>query len=343
MKVLLTGGAGFIGSNLASVFLEDGHRVTIFDNLSRGGAKNNLEWLRRLKGDLRFEQGDIRDYEHLKRVCKEGRFDIVIHLAAQVAVTSSVEDPLMDLAVNTCGTVNLLEAVRASGTKPVTLFASTNKVYGGLEDIPVVLAGKRYRFAGSIVGISESRPVDFHSPYGCSKGAADQYVRDYARVYDIPTVVFRLSCVYGYRQFGIEDQGWVSWFVIRSLLDKEITVYGDGYQVRDILFIDDLVNVVRLAIAGIEQANGKIYNIGGGPANTVSLIELIELLQDILGKRIRYRFAPWRPGDQRIYVSDITKARQELGWEPLVEVKKGVGRLVDWVKENLREIERVIG
>jgi CDP-paratose 2-epimerase len=257
---------------------------------------------------------------------------VIYHLAGQVAVTSSVKDPRPDYEVNALGTFNLLEAARLSGRNPAVVFSSTNKVYGGMEDVPVVERATRYGYRDLPYGVPESQPLDFHSPYGCSKGAADQYVRDYARIYGLPTVVFRMSCIYGPRQFGNEDQGWLAHFMIAALIGNPITIYGDGKQVRDVLFVDDLVRAFRLAVEKIDVAAGEVFNIGGGPDNTLAVWhEFRELLADLRGVKTRVRRREWRPGDQPCYVSDIRKAHRLLGWQPQVDKEMGVRRLWEWV------------
>ena len=334
-KILITGGAGFIGSNYACRRILNGDDVTVYDNLSRRGAKENLEWISSKTHSKSFDfvKGDVRDYKLLMSAVK-GK-DVIIHLAAQVAVTSSVADPQFDFNVNAVGTFNMLEAARACGEKPLVIYASTNKVYGEIEDIPVVEDETRYSFKDLPDGVSEKQLLDFHSPYGCSKGCGDQYVRDYSRIYDIPTVVFRQSCIYGKRQFGIEDQGWVAWFVIASVVGKPITIYGDGKQVRDLLYIDDLMNAYDLVIERKESAKGLIFNIGGGVENSVSIWqEFGPILEKIHKKEIPVNFKEWRPGDQKIYISDISKIEGYLGWYPKISVEKGLSLLYQWVTEN---------
>jgi CDP-paratose 2-epimerase len=334
-KILITGGAGFIGSNYACRRILNGDDITIYDNLSRTGAKENLNWLSSKTHDkpFNFIEGDVRDYEMLTNAVV-GK-DIIIHLAAQVAVTSSVADPQFDFSVNAAGTFNVLEATRVCGEKPLVIYASTNKVYGEIEDIPVVEDETRYSFKNLPAGISENQLLDFHSPYGCSKGCGDQYVKDYSRIYDIPTVVFRQSCIYGKRQFGIEDQGWVAWFVIAAVVGKSITIYGDGKQVRDLLFIDDLMNAYDLVIERKESTKGQIFNIGGGIENSVSIWrEFGPILERIHGEDIPVKIEEWRPGDQKIYISDISKAKYYLGWSPKISVEKGLSLLYHWVAEN---------
>jgi len=333
-RILVTGGAGFIGSNLTHRLLSQGHQVTVYDSLARRGTENNIAWLRENHGD-RFDlvQRDIRDYPSLVRAV-DG-CEVIYHLAAQVAVTWSVSDPREDFEINALGTLNLLEAARKCRQPPIVLFTSTNKVYGGMEEVEIVEEEKRYAYAALPQGVSESQPLDFHSPYGCSKGAADQYVRDYARIYGLRTVVMRMSCIYGPRQFGIEDQGFLAHFVISSVLGRPITIYGNGKQVRDILYIDDLLMAFERAVKRIDVTAGQVYNIGGGPQNTISVwIEFRELLAELLGLEVQASHDDWRPGDQLVYVSDPTKARRELGWEPHTSVRAGIEKLSHWVMEN---------
>ena len=333
MKTLITGGAGFIGSNLAHRLLSKGQEVVVYDNLARRGTEKNVAWLRQNHGEgFQLIRGDVRDAQRLEKVV--GEVDLIYHLAAQVAVTTSVLDPREDFAINTLGTLNVLEAARGCKAQPSVVFASTNKVYGALEGVEVVDKASRYDFA-NMQGVSESYPLDFHSPYGCSKGAADQYVRDYARIYGLPTIVFRLSCIYGPRQFGNEDQGWLAHFLISSLLGYPITIYGDGKQVRDILYIDDLLAAFESAVEQVEVARGQVYNIGGGRENTISIwVEFKEILAELLGHSVEAKFSDWRPGDQRVYISDISKAHQELKWAPRVSVREGTKRLFDWVTSH---------
>lgn len=331
MKVLITGGAGFIGIHTALRFSK--HQVHIVDNLSRRGAKNNLEWL---QGEARFSftQADIREANAMETEVRSFKPDAVVHLAAQVAVTTSVQDPRADFDVNALGTFNMLEAVRKHAPGASFLYSSTNKVYGGMEDVRVELSGERYAYADLTEGVPESYPLDFHSPYGCSKGAADQYVRDYSRIYGLPTVVFRQSCIYGTHQFGVEDQGWIAWFTIASALGRPITVYGDGKQVRDVLWVDDLVAAYELAIDKIDQVRGDVFNIGGGPQRQLSLLETFVGLGELRGKAVDYSFADWRPGDQKVFVADTRKAEQALGWKAQVDPRAGVKMLYAWVQEN---------
>jgi CDP-paratose 2-epimerase len=334
-KYLVTGGAGFIGSNFVSRLLNRGENVKIFDNLSRAGSARNLEWLKQTYGADAFQliQGDVRDADAIQKAAVDA--DVIVHLAAQVAVTTSVVDPRNDFEINALGTFNTLEAARLSGREPVFLYSSTNKVYGGMEDVRVVEQDTRYAYADYPMGISEEHPLDFHSPYGCSKGSGDQYVRDYARIYGIRSVVFRQSCIYGVRQFGVEDQGWVAWFVIAALKGLPISVYGDGKQVRDVLFVDDLTRAYDLAIDHSEVSAGEVFNIGGGASRILSVWnEFGPILEKLLGHQLNPAWGDWRPGDQRVYVSDIRKAEKVLGWKPEVGVEEGITRLFNWVKAN---------
>jgi CDP-paratose 2-epimerase len=334
LKALITGGAGFIGSNLTHRLVREGHDVVVFDNLSRAGTGKNVAWLRAEHGDRwSLVQADVGDAEAVRRAAAD--VDVIYHLAAQVAVTTAVQDPRHDFDVNALGTFNVLEGARLSEHKPIVLYASTNKVYGDMEKVAVVQNDTGYAYRDYPHGISEAQPLDFHSPYGCSKGTGDQYALDYARIYGLPTVVFRQSCVYGPRQFGVEDQGWVAWFTIAAITGKPITIYGDGKQVRDVLWVDDLLDLFGAAVARIDVAAGQAYNIGGGPANTLAVwSELGPVLEALMGRPVRVRYDNWRPGDQRIFVADIRKAERELGWSPKVAKGEGVRRLYDWVAAN---------
>jgi CDP-paratose 2-epimerase len=337
-EYLITGGAGFIGSNYAARLIARGERVIIYDNLSRIGAPLNLKWLRSTYGKNSFEQveGDVRDAQLITKCTRTA--DVIVHLAGQVAVTTSVLNPREDFESNVVGTFNVMEAARLSGRQPIVIYASTNKVYGGMEEISVVEGEKGYRYAELTHGVSESFPLDFHSPYGCSKGAGGQYVRDYSRIFALPTVVFRQSCIYGPRQFGIEDQGWIAWFMIAAVMGRPITIYGDGKQVRDILHIDDLLNGYDEAIKRINLAAGQVYNIGGGPENTLSIWkEFGPLLEELMGHEITVSWDDWRSGDQRIYISDIRKAQEELNWKPQISVEVGIRKLYSWI-QRIRNI-----
>jgi CDP-paratose 2-epimerase len=332
---LVTGGAGFIGSNYVHRLLARGENVTIYDNLSRAGASENLAWLREAFGesDSKLIAGDVADAALLAEAAKDA--DVIVHLAGQVAVTTSVTNPREDFEANALGTFNALEAARACGRDPVFVYASTNKVYGGMEDVALTEEPTRWRYAGLKHGCPETQPLDFHSPYGCSKGTGDQYARDYARIYGLRTVVMRQSCIYGPRQFGIEDQGWVAWFVIAAVLGRPITIYGDGKQVRDVLHVDDLLDAYDAVVEKIDIAAGQVYNIGGGPENVMSVwVEFGPILEKLLGKKIDVARGDWRPGDQKVFYADIRKAGRELGWKPKIGVEQGVERLFKWVQEN---------
>lgn len=334
-QILVTGGAGFVGSNLVNSLLKDGLKVSVYDALLRRGSEHNVAWLRHEHPNSRLQviKADVRDFEAVKAAVHD--VDVIYHLAGQVAVTSSVEDPRTDFEINASGTFNVLEAARLSGRRPVIIFTSTNKVYGAMEDVAVMERNSRFEYRDFQHGVSESQPLDFHSPYGCSKGAAEQYVRDYARIYNLPTVVFRMSCIYGPRQFGTEDQGWVAHFMIAAATGRPITIYGNGKQVRDVLFVDDLVRAFRMAVENIDTVTGGVFNIGGGPSNTMAVWqEFGEILADLKGGKIPVRYGDWRPGDQPCYISDIRKADQHLGWQPLIDLKTGVRRLWDWVLSN---------
>jgi CDP-paratose 2-epimerase len=331
--VLITGGAGFIGSNLAHRLLGAGRPVRILDNVSRPGVEQNLKWLRELHGEkLEVVVADIRDEFAVNRAM--AGVGQVFHFAAQVAVTTSLQRPQEDFAVNAQGTLNVLEAIRARAVPPPLVMTSTNKVYGGLEDLELVAQGQRYLPTDTSLrarGVAETRPLDFHSPYGCSKGTADQYVLDYARSFGLTTTVFRMSCIYGPRQFGTEDQGWVAHFILRALRGEPITLYGDGMQVRDILFVDDLVEAFLLAEEHGKRLAGRAFNMGGGPANAVSLLDLLDRIEILHGTRPEVDFDDWRTGDQRYYVSDTTAFEQATGWKRRVGAQEGIARLYGWL------------
>lgn len=334
--VLITGGAGFIGTNLADRILSKGQPVLIYDNFSRPGVTQNASWLHEKHGErVRFESADILDPQALDRAV--GQASRVFHFAAQVAVTTSLLEPILDFEVNLRGTINLLEALRKLENPPPLIFASTNKVYGCLDDVALRRNGHRYEpreGAVRLSGISESHPLDFNSPFGCSKGAADQYVLDYARTFGIPAAVFRMSCIYGPHQFGTEDQGWVAHFLIRAMENGTITFCGDGMQVRDILFIEDLIDAFLLAQENIGAISGHAFNIGGGPENTVSLVELLDIIHELHGRKPSIEYDDWRPCDQRYYVSDFGKFEAATGWAPRVSVTDGVNRLYQWLTES---------
>jgi len=333
--ILITGGAGFIGINLANRLIERGHHVTILDNLSRRGTDKNVAWLESIHGDdFDLIIGDVRDAQMCNLSIRDA--EVIYHLAGQTAVTTSVTDPRSDFEINALGTFNMLEAARNAGQKPIVLFSSTNKVYGGMEDLGVRETETGYVFEDFPAGVDESRPLDFHSPYGCSKGAADQYVRDYARIYDMPTIAFRQSCIYGPRQMGVEDQGWLAWFIIAIVTGKPITIYGNGKQVRDLLYVDDLVDAFELAVEHIDSTAGQVYNIGGGAERAISVWqEFKPLVEEALGRKIpEPSYGEIRPGDQPIFVADTRKAERDFGWTPKVSPREGIRLLVDWVEAN---------
>ena len=340
MKVLVTGGAGFVGSHVAEYYANKGDEVICYDNLSRANLlKKSIDSLYNwnyLKGfpNVKLINGDVRDLEEVKKAAKN--VDVIIHAAAQTAVTISIEDPKTDFEVNALGTFNVLEAARLSDSDPVIVYCSTNKVYGeNVNKVGIVGKETRYVFEENFKrGIAENFLIDLceHTPYGCSKLSADLYVQDYGHLYNLKTGVFRMSCTYGTRQFGVEDQGWVAWFAIATLLGQPITIYGDGKQVRDVLYADDLIRAFDLFInSDLKQ---EVFNIGGGPENTLSLVELLDLLEKLTGKRSEIKFAPWRPSDQKVYISDISKVKQSLNWEPRVDPEQGVRNLVAWVQGN---------
>jgi len=334
-KWIITGGAGFIGCHAAALFHERGDRVVLVDNLSRRGADANLSWLRD-RGVTDFVKADIRDARAMADVIGTHRdADCVLHLAAQVAVTTSVKNPREDFDINALGTFNVLEAVRtAAGGGPAVIYASTNKVYGNLEHVRVVERDGRYAYEDRPRGVDEAEAMDFHSPYGCSKGAGDQYVRDYSRIYGLKTVVFRQSCIYGTRQFGIEDQGWIAWFCVAATSGQPFTIFGDGKQIRDALWVGDLVDAYERALDRMGAVSGEVFNVGGGPENILSLNELVAFLSRAFGRDFAPPYADWRPGDQRVFVADIGKARRLLDWSPEVPIAEGVEQLLGWVREN---------
>ena len=333
--VLITGGAGFIGTNLADRLLRQGRRVKVYDSLERPGSEQNLRWLlAQHRARLEVVVGDLRSAGRLRDAVADA--GMVFHLAAQVAVTTSLDDPPGDFAVNAGGTLALLEALRTAGSAKRLVLTSTNKVYGAIDDIALAESGNRYAPAGELAhtGIDESRPLQFHSPYGCSKGTADQYVLDYARSYGFSTAVFRMSCIYGPHQHGTEDQGWLAHFLIRALNGQPITIYGDGKQVRDVLFVEDLVEAFLLAERHLSDIAGQAFNIGGGPDNTLSLLELVERISRLIGHPPALDFGDWRVGDQRWYVSDCRKFGEATGWRPKVGTGDGIRRLYDWLILN---------
>jgi CDP-paratose 2-epimerase len=339
--VLITGGAGFIGTNLADRILRRGRPVIVYDSLARPGSERNLRWLRAMHGALvQVEIADMRATSRLRDAV--GQAGTVFHLASQVAVTTSLDDPAEDFAINAAATLDLLEMLRrrgdAGGERGGLIFTSTNKVYGAIDDIELVDRGSRYMPAGALAdtGIAETRPLRFHSPYGCSKGAADQYVLDYASSYGLATCVLRMSCIYGPHQNGTEDQGWVAHFLIRAMQSRSITIYGDGKQVRDLLFVEDLVEALTLAERHLPEIAGQAFNIGGGPDNTVSLLELIAQIAALHGENPKVEFGDWRVGDQRWYVSDSSRFGRITGWRPQIGVAEGIRLLYGWLLGDRR-------
>lgn len=327
-SILITGGSGFIGTNLADHFLSQGRSVTIFDSLQRPGVETNLEWLKnKHKNNLNINIADVRNKYEVEDAVSDAEF--VYHFAAQVAVTTSYQQPVRDFNINATGTLNILEAIRKSSHRPPLVFTSTNKVYGTLDELDIISNANRYKLKEN--ALDENLNLDFHSPYGCSKGSADAYVRDYARLYDLKTAVFRMSCIYGPHQFGTEDQGWLAHFLIQALNDEPITIFGDGKQVRDVLFVEDLIDAFQLCYEQIDKLSGEAFNIGGGPDNSTSLIEFLRLLEKMTGKQIPCQFDEWRPGDQKYYVSDTQKFKSITGWKPEYSITEGVEELYQWL------------
>lgn len=336
MRLLITGGCGFLGSNLASDALARGDELVIFDNLYRNGSRANLIWLQN-QGEFIFEHGDIRNQNDITRVVQSFKPDAIFHLAGQVAMTTSIANPRMDFEVNVMGTHNLLEAVRQHVKDAIVVYSSTNKVYGDLEQYAYRETDTRYECIEHAKGFDEKTQLDFHSPYGCSKGAADQYMLDYARIFGIKTVVFRHSSMYGGRQFATYDQGWVGWFCQQAAeskngtLKEPFTISGTGKQVRDVLHADDMKRLYAAAVTNIEQAKGQAFNIGGGILNSLSLLELFAMLEEIAGVKLNYTKLPVRESDQRVFVADIAKAQKLLGWKPEVTSREGIARMFEWV------------
>lgn len=337
MKLLITGGCGFLGSNLASDALARGDKLLVFDNLYRNGSRANLAWLQ-AQGKFTFEHGDIRNQNDITRVIQAFMPEVIFHLAGQVAMTTSIANPRMDFEVNVLGTHNLLEAVRQHAPNATVVYSSTNKVYGDLEQYTYVETATRYQCVEHPIGFNEQTQLSFHSPYGCSKGAADQYMLDYARIFGLKTVVFRHSSMYGGRQFATYDQGWVGWFcqkafeASRVLFEEPFTISGTGKQVRDVLHADDMKRLYLAAINHIDSAKGQAFNVGGGIENSLSLLELFALLEQIANVKLSYTKLPVRESDQRVFVSDLAKAKKILNWQPAVSAQEGVARMVEWVR-----------
>jgi CDP-paratose 2-epimerase len=341
VRLSITGGAGFIGINAAARYLQQGHQVSIIDDMSRAKVGANLDWLKSFEyaRGLRVHVVDVRERSAIEGCLAEEHPDLLLHLAAQVAVTTSVTDPRHDFEVNALGTFNVLEAARSLINPPVVIYASTNKVYGKLAGVATTMAGNRYTYQDQPGGVSESAPLDFYSPYGCSKGAADQYVLDYARIYGLRTVAMRQSCIYGTHQFGVEDQGWVAWFSIAALSGKPITIYGDGKQVRDLLWVEDLLNLYDAAYEHIDEVSGQAFNVGGGAAFSLSLVESLEIIGKHLGHEVPVAYSDWRPGDQPVFIADTSRAKSVLGWQPRVSPDEGIARLIAWLKENRKLLD----
>lgn len=339
MKILITGGCGFLGSNLASDAISRGDELVVFDNLYRNGSRNNLTWLQS-QGVFNFEHGDIRNANDITRVIESYKPDAIFHLAGQVAMTTSIANPRMDFEVNVIGTHNLLEAVRQYAPQAIVIYSSTNKVYGDLEQFTYEEAETRYRCLEQPNGFDEQIQLDFHSPYGCSKGAADQYMLDYARIFGLKTVVFRHSSMYGGRQFATYDQGWIGWFCQKAIetsrgqLNQPFTISGNGKQVRDVLHADDMKRLYIAAVNNIERAKGMAFNVGGGIKNSLSLLELFSLIENFLNIKLEYKCVPVRESDQRVFVADIAKANKILDWFPMVPYDNGVKRMIEWVSDS---------
>lgn len=337
MRLLITGGCGFLGANMAAEALRRGDALWVLDDLSRTGSDRNLAWLR-AQGEFGFVRGDVRDRAAVEALVREARPDAVFHLAGQVAMTTSLADPRRDFEVNVGGSINMLEAVRAAAPEAAVLFSSTNKIYGDLDGLAYDEAETRWRCPSHPRGFDESLPLDFRSPYGCSKGAADQYMLDYARTFGLRTAVFRHSSIFGPRQFSTADQGWVGWFVERALAartsSEPFTISGDGKQVRDVLFAPDIVRCYFGALAALDRCAGQAFNIGGGAANSLSLLELFAALEAELGVRLAYTRLPWRKSDQKVFVADTAKALERFGWAPQVDMRAGLRGMIRWVEET---------
>jgi CDP-paratose 2-epimerase len=338
-KILITGGCGFIGANATEYYLNKDYQVLALDNLSRVGSEQNLKWLKTLEGRFIFKRIDIRNYISLAKVFKEFKPDLILHLAAQTTVTGSIINPREDFDINALGTFNVLEAMRNEIPEVSLIYSSTNKVMGELADIPIREEKSKYVFK-NIKGISEKQPLDFCSPYGCSKGCGDQYVLDYSRIYKLNTVVFRQSCIYGSRQFGVEGQGWLAWLISSVIFNHSINVYGTGKQVRDVLHVADLINAFDLAFKNIKKTKGKVYTIGGGIKSAVSILEFFEILEDISGKKFVYKIKPWRLADQKVYISDISSAKRDFGWVPQITPTEGIRSMYKWILQNKNLINK---
>ena len=340
MKLLVVGGCGFLGSNLAAHGIREGYDVTVFDNLSRIGAAKNLEWLKTV-GKFQYIHGDTRNRNDVDSIMKNGKFDAVFHLAGQVAMTTSISDPYKDFQINAMGTLHVLDAIKRYSPDTVMMFSSTNKVYVDLEQYHYQETDKRYVCAEWPHGFDETVPLDFRSPYGCSKGTADQYMLDYARIYGIKTIVFRHSSMYGGRQFATYDQGWIGWFCQKALEKKRdisgepFTISGNGKQVRDILHADDMIRLYYMALQHADEISGQVFNIGGGMEQSLSLLELFDLLDDLLDVKLEYRELPPRISDQKVFVADISKIEKAIGWKPQVTAEEGIARMLKWTESHI--------
>jgi len=341
-NIVITGGAGFIGTNAAASLAKD-NNVSIIDNLSRIGTSHNLEYLKNKFG-VEFYKIDVTDKKKIFNFFKlKKKTDAVIHLAGQVAVTNSIAAPHYDFSVNAAGTINILEALRCNGIKPAFIYSSTNKVYGDLSQIPVKEFKTRYDFKNKkIKGVAENEQLDFYSPYGCSKGAADSYVKDYYRIYGIPAIVFRQSCIYGAFQFGVEDQGWAAWLMAALLFNKKISIYGTGKQVRDVLYISDLIGAYKLSLEKLDETAGEAFNIGGGCENSVSLIEYLNFIVKKYGLNLKMEFKDWRQGDQKLYISDNSKFAKICGWKPEISFETGIDKLHKWLTSNIKLLQKIM-
>jgi len=336
MKYLITGGCGFLGSNLASEVLRRDEELIIFDNLYRIGSFSNLEWLKTQR-DFKFIHGDIRNREDIENLIRQEKPDVIFHLAGQVAMTTSIQNPRLDFEVNALGTFNLLDSVRKFSPESIVVYSSTNKVYGDLEWVNYGETETRYIAPEFPNGFPENMPLEFHSPYGCSKGSADQYMLDFYRIFGIKTVVFRHSSMYGGRQYSTYDQGWIGWFCLKAvetkkgILKEPFTIHGNGKQVRDVLYADDMIDLYFKAVEKIEKVKGEVFNIGGGMENSLSLLELFNLLEDMLNIKMEYKKLPPRESDQKVFVADITKAEELIGWKPKVSKEEGIKRMINWI------------
>ena len=340
-SIFITGGAGFIGSNAANYFYKKKWKVYVFDNLSRNGSSLNIKLLLKRK-NIKFIKGDIKNFKKLSKTISKIKPKVILHCAGQVAVTTSITNPRDDFESNALGTFNILESIRLNKLRSTLIYTSTNKVYGNLKFDKFKIVKKRYVFKDKKIGVNEDNQIDFHSPYGCSKGTADQYVRDYSRIYGINSYVLRQSCIYGTNQFGIEDQGWLAWFVIASILGKKITIFGDGRQVRDLLYIDDLNRLFEIIANNKKHKRENVYNVGGGNNFSLSILELIDYLKKTKNPKIKLGFKKWRLGDQKIYISDNSKLNEDFGWKPKISPNIGIKKLISWVNKNKNIIQKVL-